>query len=131
LIYASSGEIDAYERGLSYRCPLSRSTGGAAAHILGRHPGRWRTGHTALIVKDYGDWMATNNIPKLLISGDPGAVLTGGSLLEFCRTWRNQEEATVGGRHFLQEDSHSLHEIGQAIAQWLIRLPGSHQAAEA
>src|SRR5882724_1229064 len=44
--------------------------------------------HTAQIVKDYGDWMATNDISKLLINGDPGTVLTGG-LLEFCRTWRN------------------------------------------
>jgi haloalkane dehalogenase len=78
--------------------------------------------HTAQIVKDYGDWMATNDIPKLLINGDPGAILIG-SLLELCRTWRNQEEVTVRGRHFLQEDS--PHEIGRAIAQWLVRLPGS------
>ncbi len=78
--------------------------------------------HTAQIVKDYGDWMATNDIPKLLIIGEPGAVLTG-SLLDFCRSWRNQEEVTVRGKHFLQEDS--PHEIGQAIARWLVRLPGS------
>jgi haloalkane dehalogenase len=84
--------------------------------------------HTAQIVKDYGDWMATNDIPKLFINGDPGAVLTG-SLLEFCRTWRNQEQVTVRGNHFLQEDS--PHEIGQAIARWLTRLPGSRQAAAA
>jgi haloalkane dehalogenase len=84
--------------------------------------------HTAQIVKDYGDWMATNDIPKLFINGDPGAVLTG-SLLEFCRTWRNQEQVTVRGNHFLQEDS--PHEIGQAIARWLVRLPGSRQAAAA
>jgi haloalkane dehalogenase len=75
--------------------------------------------HTAQIVKDYGDWMATNGIPKLLINGEPGAVLTG-SLLEFCRTWRNQEEVTVRGKHFLQEDS--PREIGEAIARWLARL---------
>ncbi len=72
--------------------------------------------------------MATNDIPKLLINGDPGAVLTG-SLLEFCRTWRNQEEVTVRGSHFLQEDS--PHEIGRAIAQWLAHLPASHQGAAA
>jgi haloalkane dehalogenase len=63
--------------------------------------------------------MATNGIPKLLINGEPGAVLTG-SLLEFCRTWRNQEEVTVRGKHFLQEDS--PREIGEAIARWLARL---------
>jgi haloalkane dehalogenase len=81
--------------------------------------------HTAQIVKDYGDWMATNDIPKLLINGDPGTILTG-SLLQLCRSWPNQEEVTVRGKHFLQEDS--PHEIGQAIARWLVRLPGSRQA---
>jgi haloalkane dehalogenase len=79
--------------------------------------------HTALIVKDYGEWMAKNDIPKLFINGDPGTIITG-SLLELCRTWRNQQEVTVRGKHFLQEDS--PHEIGQAIARWLGYLPGSH-----
>jgi haloalkane dehalogenase len=78
--------------------------------------------YTTQIVKDYGDWMATNDIPKLFIIGDPGVILTG-SLVEFCRTWPHQEEVTVGGKHFLQEDS--PHEIGEAIARWLVRLPGS------
>jgi haloalkane dehalogenase len=72
--------------------------------------------------------MATNDIPKLFISGDPGAVITG-NLLELCRTWRNQEEVTVRGKHFLQEDS--PHEIGKAIARWLVLLPGGDQAAAA
>jgi len=83
-------------------------------------------GHTAQIVKEYGEWMATNDIPKLFIKGDPGAVITG-KLLDLCRTWPNQEEVTVRGKHFLQEDS--PHEIGQAIARWLVGLPGSPQAA--
>jgi haloalkane dehalogenase len=83
--------------------------------------------HTARIVKDYGDWMATNDIPKLFINGDPGVILTG-SLLELCRTWPNQEEVTVRGKHFLQEDS--PHEIGEAIARWLVRLPVSEMAAD-
>ena len=72
--------------------------------------------------------MATNDIPKLLISGDPGVILTG-NLLELCRTWGNQEEVTVRGKHFLQEDS--PHEIGQFISRWLLRLPGRQQAAAA
>jgi haloalkane dehalogenase len=72
--------------------------------------------HTARIVEDYSDWMATNDVPKLLINGDPGTILIG-KLLEFCRAWRNQEEVTVRGKHFLQEGS--PHEIGQAIARWL------------
>jgi haloalkane dehalogenase len=40
--------------------------------------------------------MVTNDVPKLLINGDPGTILTG-DLLEFCRAWRNQEEVTVPG----------------------------------
>jgi haloalkane dehalogenase len=63
--------------------------------------------------------MVTNDVPKLLINGDPGTILTG-KLLEFCRAWRNQEEVTVSAKHFLQEDS--PHEIGQAIARWLARV---------
>jgi haloalkane dehalogenase len=82
--------------------------------------------HTARIVKDYGDWMGANDVPKLLIIGDPGAILTG-NLLEFCRQWRNQQEVTVRGSHFLQEDS--PHEIGQAIARWLANLPKSRSQA--
>jgi haloalkane dehalogenase len=40
---------------------------------------------------------------------------------DLCRTWKNQEEVTVRGSHFLQEDS--PHEIGVAIAEWLRKLP--------
>jgi hypothetical protein len=65
--------------------------------------------------------MATNDIPKLFISGDPGAVITG-NLLELRRTWRNHEEVTVRGKHFLQKDS--PHEIGKAIADEIASLIG-------
>jgi hypothetical protein len=41
--------------------------------------------------------MAANDVPKLLINGDPGTIHTG-DLLEFCRAWRNQEEVTVHGK---------------------------------
>ncbi len=68
------------------------------------------------IVSNYAEWMSTNDIPKLLINCDPGAILNG-SPLEFCRGWANQTEVTVKGDHFAQEDSPD--EIGQAIADWL------------
>jgi haloalkane dehalogenase len=71
-------------------------------------------------VKAYGDWMVSNDIPKLFIDGDPGAIITG-SIREFCRTWKNQEEVRVKGKHFLQEDSPQ--EIGEAIVSWLGNLP--------
>ena len=76
--------------------------------------------HTAQAVKAYSEWMASNDVPKLFIDGDPGAIITG-RLREFCRSWKNQEEVRVKGKHFLQEDSPS--EIGEAIANWLKRLP--------
>ena len=71
------------------------------------------------IVRDYADWMAANDLPKLFVNADPGAILTGAQR-EFCRGWRNQEEVTVRGRHFIQEDSPN--DIGQAVAAFVRRL---------
>jgi haloalkane dehalogenase len=75
----------------------------------------------AAAVKAYGEWMAVNDVPKLFIDGDPGAIITG-NLRDFCRSWANQKEVRVSGRHFLQEDS--PHEISAAITSWLQQLPG-------
>lgn len=67
------------------------------------------------IVREYGEWLAQSPVPKLLIVAEPGAILRGRQL-EFCRRWPNQQEVTVRGNHFLQEDS--PHEIGEALAAW-------------
>tara|TARA_R110002110_G_scaffold18688_5_gene78312 strand:- start:1119 stop:2003 length:885 start_codon:yes stop_codon:yes gene_type:complete len=67
------------------------------------------------IVQSYAGWMAENDLPKLFINAEPGAILIGPQR-EFCRSWKNQTELTVKGNHFLQEDS--PHEIGEAIAKW-------------
>ena len=67
------------------------------------------------LVQDYADWLAKSNIPNLFINADPGAILIGAQR-EFCRSWPNQQEVTVKGNHFLQEDSPD--EIGQALALW-------------
>jgi len=67
------------------------------------------------LVTAYAAWMAENDLPKLFINAEPGAILTG-SQREFCRSWPNQTEVTVGGSHFIQEDS--APEIGRAIADW-------------
>jgi len=66
----------------------------------------------------YADWMTENDIPKLFVNADPGAILVGPQR-EFCRGWRNQTEITVSGSHFIQEDSGP--EIGRAIADWFPR----------
>ena len=67
------------------------------------------------IVEDYSSWMSLNEIPKLFINADPGSILTG-KQREFCRKWKNQQELTVKGNHFIQEDSPK--EIGEAISNW-------------
>ncbi len=67
------------------------------------------------IIRSYADYMATNDLPKLFVNADPGSILVGPQR-EFCRTWKNQTEVTVKGRHFIQEDS--PHEIGAAVAKW-------------
>lgn len=68
------------------------------------------------IVMRYAEWLATSDeLPKLFVNAEPGAILRGRPR-EFCRTWPNQQEVTVPGIHFLQEDSPD--EIGRAVADW-------------
>jgi haloalkane dehalogenase len=69
------------------------------------------------IAAAYSQWMAANDVPKLFVNAEPGAILIG-VLRDFCRTWRNQTEVTVPGSHFIQEDSGAA--IGRAIADWMI-----------
>jgi haloalkane dehalogenase len=67
----------------------------------------------------YAAWLAETPVPKLFVNGDPG-FLTTGALREFCRTFPNQEEVTVTGAHFLQEDSPEA--IGRAVAAFVRRI---------
>ena len=68
------------------------------------------------LVEEYGAFMAASDLPKLFINSEPGSILVGRQR-EFCRGWPNQQEVTVKGLHFIQEDSPV--EIGQAVAAWL------------
>ena len=68
------------------------------------------------IVADYSRWMAENDISKLFVNAEPGAILVGAAR-DFCRGWKNQTEVTVPGSHFIQEDSGPA--IGQAVARWI------------
>jgi len=70
------------------------------------------------IVQEYGDWLSKSPIPKLFINADPGSILVGAQR-EFCRRWPNQQEVTVRGSHFVQEDSPD--EIGRALAAFVRR----------
>ena len=73
------------------------------------------------IVDGYARWLAASLVPKLFVNAEPGVILTGPPR-EFCRRWPNQEEVTVRGSHFLQEDS--PREIGEAVARFVSRLAG-------
>jgi len=68
------------------------------------------------IVTAYAEWLSKSDIPKLFINAEPGSILTGRAR-DFCRNWPNQEEVTVMGKHFIQEDSPD--EIGQSIAKFI------------
>ena len=63
-----------------------------------------------------GEFHKDSNIPKLFINADPGSILIGDQR-EFVRSWKNLQEVTVKGNHFIQE--HSPNEIGTAIKDFL------------
>lgn len=71
------------------------------------------------IVDDYSGWLKESDAPKLFVNAEPGSILTGAQR-EFCRSWKNQDEVTVRGAHFLQEDS--PRQIGEAVAAFVIRI---------
>jgi len=62
---------------------------------------------------------SSEDLPKLFINAEPGAILTG-KAREFARSFPNQEEITVKGSHFIQEDAPD--EIGSAIRDWYEKL---------
>jgi haloalkane dehalogenase len=99
--------------------------------FAGRREDRWPTlawprqipidGEPAQVVasvEDYARWLGETDIPKLFVNADPGAILVGPQR-EFCLRWPNQQEITVHGSHFIQEDSGP--EIGSAVANWVSR----------
>lgn len=74
------------------------------------------------LMTDYAQWLASDDSPaKLFINAEPGIILIGAQR-EFCRTWPHQQEITVPGLHFIQEDS--PHEIGTGIAEFVHSLRG-------
>ena len=73
----------------------------------------------SLIIREYSDWMAVNDLPKLFIEARPGAILRG-ELRDYASTWKNQTEVAVNGVHFIQEDCPD--EIGRALSAWLDKI---------
>lgn len=72
------------------------------------------------LVQRYAAFLATSPIPKLFINAEPGRLLTGTGR-EACRLWPNQQEVTVKGLHYVQEDSPVA--IATALANWASTLP--------
>ena len=68
------------------------------------------------VVNDYARWLSKSDVPKLFVNAEPGSILTGRQR-EFCRSWPNQREVTVRGKHFIQEDSPD--DIGEAVANFV------------
>lgn len=69
------------------------------------------------IVRAYDEWLAASDVPKLLLTFEPGAILRD-DLAEWCRkTFRNLEIRKLGvGSHFVQEDQPEA--IGDAVRDW-------------
>ena len=63
-----------------------------------------------------GEFHKDSNIPKLFINAEPGSILVG-EQRDFVRSWKNTQEITVKGNHFIQE--HSPNEIGEAIFNFI------------
>jgi haloalkane dehalogenase len=107
----SNEEMDAY------RAPFAERADRTPALVFPRElPIDGEPAEMVGIVESYGAWMARNDLPKLFINAEPGALLTGRAR-DFCRTWKNQREVTVEGIHYIQEDSPD--EIGIALRDFV------------
>jgi haloalkane dehalogenase len=78
------------------------------------------------IVDAYSRYLLNSKVPKLLVSAEPGAILTG-DVLSYARSFPKQQEVTVSGSHSIQEDSPD--DIGRAVAEFVagfrgVPLPG-------
>jgi haloalkane dehalogenase len=107
----SEAEMDQYRRPFQSRTsrlpmlvwPRELPIGGEPADVVA-------------IVKQYGQWLLESPLPKLFINAEPGSMLIGRSR-DFCRHFPNQQEITVSGLHFIQEDCPD--EIGAALARFI------------
>lgn len=72
------------------------------------------------LVERYAAFLETSEVPKLFINAEPGRLLVGPGR-DRCRHFPNQQEITVRGLHYIQEDSPV--EIATGIANWAKGLP--------
>ncbi len=73
---------------------------------------------TEALVASYTDWLANDEeVPKLFVRANPGAILANEELLEYVRGFSNQREVMAYGGHYVQEVSPDA--IGRALAEWI------------
>ena len=103
----------------AYRRPFAESGEGRRPTLtwVRQIPIDGQPADVAAIVAAYAEWLKTSSVPKLFVKAEPGALLGGGANLDFARGLPAQNEVTVAGIHYLQEDSPD--EIGRAIAHWM------------
>ena len=76
---------------------------------------------TYLIVKRYSDFLKYSNIPKLLIYGEPGAMIRINEVRWAENHFKNLTTCSVGyGLHFLQEDQPD--NIGPILKEWWLEI---------
>lgn len=68
------------------------------------------------LVSTYADWLVETEMPKLFVNADEGHGLAGAAR-DHARTFKNQTEVTVHGRHYMQEDVPD--EVGHALANFV------------
>lgn len=68
------------------------------------------------IIEFYAEWLAKSDVPKLFVNADQGHGLVGAAR-EHARTFKNQTEVTLHGRHYLQEDVPDG--IGAALSEFV------------
>lgn len=72
------------------------------------------------VVAAYAAWLqASDDVPKLFIAAEPGALLTGAAR-RWCEALPNQQTVVVEAGHFVPEDAPA--EVAAAVTQWLAAL---------
>jgi haloalkane dehalogenase len=105
------------EEMIAYRLPFLEREARLPTLVWPRQiPVEGEPDNVTAIVGSYGKWLSRSELPKLLVLGEPGAIMRERTR-DFCRSWPNQREVTVKGGHFLPEDS--PHEIGAALADFI------------
>ena len=69
----------------------------------------------------YNQWLQQTELPKLLLHGNPGTIITEPTVEWAKQSLKNLNAVDIGeGIHFLQEDN--PHQIGSEIAEWYNKL---------